>query len=353
MTRPLPRGAAAVSANPEGAGPEGANPEGANPQGAGPEGAGPTSAYSESTSPPRPVPEGADPAGASPAQPGLAGAELVAGIAEGVTPEGAAALAAIAEDPGRGLIALDFDGTLAPIVSEPSAARPYPGVLPALRRLATGVGTLAIITGRPAPAAVELGGFAGIPGLIVIGHHGWERWESGKLTSPPPPPEVAQARARLPGVLAEAGAADGTWVEDKGHALVVHTRRTADPEAALAQLTGPLADFARQTGLDCKPGRLVIELRPRGVDKGTAITELAAERDPAAVLFAGDDLGDIPAFEAVHALRATGLAGVAVCSASGEVTALAGRADLVVDGPAGVTALLVRLADAVQPSPAH
>jgi trehalose 6-phosphate phosphatase len=89
------------------------------------------------------------------------------------------------------------------------------------------------------------------------------------------------------------------------------------------------------------------------VDKGTAITALAAERDPAAVLFAGDDLGDIPAFEAVRALRATGRAGVAVCSASGEVTALADHADLVAEGPAGITALLVRLADAVQPSPAH
>jgi trehalose 6-phosphate phosphatase len=296
----------------------------------------------------RPLPRGPVAASANPESAGL-----LAGIAGDVTREGAAALAAIAEEPARALIALDFDGTLAPIVGEPSAARPYPGVRPALRRLATGVGTLAIVTGRPAPAAVELGGFAGIPGLIVIGHHGWERWEGGELTSPPPPPEVAQARARLPGVLAEAGAADGTWVEDKGHALVVHTRRTADPEAALALLTGPLADFASQTGLDSQPGRLVIELRPRGVDKGTAISALAAERDPAAVLFAGDDLGDIPAFEAVHALRATGRAGVAVCSASGEVTALADHADLVVDGPAGITALLVRLADAVPPFPAH
>ena len=316
MTRPLPRGAAS------------ATPEDADPK-------------------------SADRVSACPAGPGARSAHLVAGIAEDITPEGAAALAAIAEDPGRALIALDFDGTLAPIVSEPSAARPHPGVLPALRRLASNVGTLAIITGRPAPTAVELGGFSGIPGLIVIGHHGWERWEGGELTSPPPPPEVAQARARLPGVLAAARAADGTWVEDKGHALVVHTRRTADPDAALALLAGPLTDFASRTGLDSKPGRLVIELRPRGVDKGTAVTALAAERDPAAILFAGDDLGDIPAFEAVHALRATGRAGVAVCRSSGEVTALAALADLVVDGPAGITALLVRLADAVQPSPAH
>jgi len=271
-------------------------------------------------------------------------------VPEGATPEGAAGLAAIAADPGRALIALDFDGTLAPIVSEPAAARPHPDVLPALQRLATGVGTLAIITGRPAPVAVQLGGFADIPGLIVVGHHGFERWESGRLTSPPSPAEVAAARARLPDVLAAAGAPDGTRVEDKGHALVVHVRGTADPQAALARLTSPLAEFAAENGLDCQPGRMVIELRPLGIDKGTALTELIAERDPAAVLFAGDDLGDLPAFEAVRAARAAGRAGVTVYSASDEVTALAAHADLVLDGPKEVAALLAALAEAL-PSP--
>jgi trehalose 6-phosphate phosphatase len=271
-------------------------------------------------------------------------------VPEGATPEGAAGLVAIAADPGHALIAVDFDGTLAPIVSEPSAARPHPDVPQALDRLAGAVGTLAIITGRPAPVAVELGGFGGIPGLIVIGQHGFERWEAGQLTSPPPPPEVAAARARLPGVLAAAGAPEGTHVEDKGHAVVVHVRRTADPQAALALLTGPLAEFAAGAGLDAKPGRLVVELRPRGINKGAALTALIAERDPAAILFAGDDLGDLPAFEAVGAARAAGRQGVTVCSASDEVTALAAHADLVVDGPDGVSALLVALADAVAPS---
>jgi trehalose 6-phosphate phosphatase len=268
-------------------------------------------------------------------------------IPEGATSEGAAGLAAIAADPGHALIALDFDGTLAPIVSEPTAARPHPDVLPALQRLATGVGTIAIITGRPAPAAVELGGFASIPGLIVIGHHGFERWEGGHLTSPPPPPEVATARTRLPEALAAAGAPEGTWTEDKGHALVVHVRRTADPRAALARLTGPLAEFAAETGLDSKPGRMVIELRPLGISKGTALTELIAERDPAAVLFAGDDLGDLPAFEAVRAARAAGRQGVAVYSASDEVSELVAHADLVLDGPKAVAALLAALAEAL------
>jgi trehalose 6-phosphate phosphatase len=110
-----------------------------------------------------------------------------------------------------------------------------------------------------------------------------------------------------------------------------------------------MAEFAAATGLDSRPGRLVIELRPSGVDKGTALTELIAERDPAAVFFAGDDLGDLPAFEAVRVARAAGREGIAVCSASDEVSALAGHADLVLDGPKEVAALLAALAAALPP----
>jgi len=61
------------------------------------------------------------------------------------------------------------------------------------------------------------------------------------------------------------------------------------------------------------------------------------------VLYAGDDLGDIPAFAAVAELRADGIPGLAVCSGSAEATGLAGHADLLVDGPAGVMALLGEL----------
>jgi len=133
----------------------------------------------------------------------------------------------------------------------------------------------------------------------------------------------------------------------------VHTRRTADPTGAQQLLTGPLAALAETAGLDCKPGRLVIELRACGTDKGTALTALVAERDPGAVLFAGDDLGDLPAFAAVRAMRTAGRYGVTVYSASGEVTALSGEADLVADGPEGVAALLAWLADALPVPPSR
>ena len=70
-----------------------------------------------------------------------------------------------------------------------------------------------------------------------------------------------------------------------------------------------------------------------------------AEQPPSAVVFIGDDLGDLPAFAAVEALRGEGLPGLLVCSGSTEVTEVAERADLVVDGPEGVAALLQTLAD--------
>ena len=267
------------------------------------------------------------------------------------TAEGKAGLAAIRGDPGRALIATDFDGTLAPIVADPREARAHPGAVAGLRVLAGVVGTLAVITGRPAEEAVELGGFESVPGLIVLGHYGLERWEDGALTGPGKLPGVEAARGRLPGVLAGAGAPEGVWVEDKGSAVAVHTRRTADPVGVLAALKEPLAGLAADVGLVVEPGRMVIELRPAGMDKGAALTALVAERKAGAVLFAGDDLGDLAAFAAVRALRGDGHPGVTVGSASGEVSELAAEADLVVDGPGGVAALLGWLARALAPSP--
>jgi trehalose 6-phosphate phosphatase len=264
-----------------------------------------------------------------------------------LSPEGRAGLAALLDDPGRALVALDFDGTLSPIVADPAKARAHPGAVPALREVAAVVGTVAVITGRPAASAVDLGGFEAVPGLIVLGHYGLERWADGTLDSPPSLPGVEAARARLPGLLARAGAPDGTRIEDKGHAVAVHTRQAADPQAALDRLRDPLAGLAAQYGLAVEPGRMVIELRPQGMDKGQALRTLVQQRKPSAVMFCGDDLGDVAAFDAVRELRREGVPGLTVFSGSAEVTALAQPADLVVDGPDGVVALLGALAGAV------
>ncbi|MBZ6473772.1 trehalose-phosphatase [Streptomyces griseocarneus] len=271
-------------------------------------------------------------------------------LPEPVTAAGRDGLAALLARPERAVVALDFDGTLAAIVPDPERARAHPGAVPALARLAPRLGSVAVITGRPAGVAVRLGGFAGTAGLehlVVLGHYGAERWDAvtGTVRAPAPHPGVAAVQAELPGVLDDSGAWHGTWIEDKGRAVAVHTRRADDPERAFEALRAPLADLAARHGLIVEPGRLVLELRPPGMDKGVALAEYVRESGAGSVLYAGDDLGDLAAFAAVEKLRAEGVPGTLVCSGSAEVTALAERADLVVDGPAGVVDLLTGLAD--------
>jgi trehalose 6-phosphate phosphatase len=267
-----------------------------------------------------------------------------AGLPVPTTPEGRTGLAALVSAPERSLIALDFDGTLAPIVADPTAARPEPGAVEALRRLAPDVGTIAVISGRPAMDAIEYGRLHLIPGLIVLGHYGRERWQNGTLTRPPSQPGVEAARRELPSVLARARAPEGIWTEDKGEAVAIHTRRTARPREALEQLREPLANLAERTGLRMEPGRFVIELRPAGTDKGSTLANLASESEPSSILFCGDDLGDAPAFARIREFRAAGTPGLAVWSQSAEVARLGEEADLIVDGPPGVVALMQALA---------
>lgn len=269
------------------------------------------------------------------------------------TPEGKDGLAALLARPERAVVALDFDGTLAPIVPDPEQARAHPGAVPALVRLAPQLAAVAVVTGRPAGVAVRYGGFAGVHGLehlVVLGHYGAERWDAhtGSVHTPGDHPGVTSVRAELPGFLDRNGAWRGTWVEDKGRAVAVHTRRAEDPDAAFEALRGPLAELAARHGLMVEPGRFVLELRPPGVDKGVALAAYLREVDAGSVLYAGDDLGDLAAFAAVQALRDDGLPGLLVASAAAETPEeVLHSADLAVPGPQGVVAVLNALADAL------
>ncbi|WP_068927764.1 trehalose-phosphatase [Planobispora rosea] len=251
-------------------------------------------------------------------------------------------LKAILADPAGAVIGVDFDGTLAPIVPDPESARIHPAGPGVLARLGDLVGSLVVITGRPAATAVEYGSLDRVPGLVVLGHYGLERWEAGRLTTPPVHPGLAYVRAELPRLIA---GLDGVRIEDKDRSVAVHTRQAPEPQAALDALRAPIGVLAAETGLAVEPGKFVLELRPPGVDKGGTLTAFLRERSARSVLFAGDDLGDVAAFAAV---RASGLPGVTVFSGSAEVGAeLGAEADIVVDGPAGVIELLDSIADAL------
>jgi len=274
---------------------------------------------------------------------------------------------------GRVVVGLDYDGTLSPIVADPAAAAIHPDAPDVLVALAAQVRAVVLVTGRPAAQAVSLGGLSEVADrlpsgalLVVLGQYGHERWDSDSrtVTSPPPPEGLTALAAELPALLASQDAGPA-FVEDKGLALAVHTRRLRDAQAAFDRLRPVLAEAAERHGLHLEPGRMVLELRASGMDKGDAVRAIAAELDAGALVFAGDDLGDVEAFRAVAALRESGLPdggsgpsgagtgpsepggdglpGLLICSGSAEQTALVELADVVVDGPAGVLALLRQL----------
>jgi trehalose 6-phosphate phosphatase len=260
------------------------------------------------------------------------------------------AIAALLADPQSALVALDFDGTLAPIVERPQDARLAVGGYDVLQSLAARIGQLAVVSGRAADEVVALGELDRLVGLRVLGHYGLQQWHDGRLESPAPVPGVDRARQALPGLLAHA--APGVYVEDKQHSLAVHTRPAAEPQRALDEIAPALQRLAAEVGLEAVPGRYVLELRPPGIDKGTALRDLVDKVGASTVIYIGDDVGDLPAFRAVADLRASGaveglaVAAVAPSSWGGadEVPPdLRDSADLVLPGPDAVIGWLAGL----------
>lgn len=233
----------------------------------------------------------------------------------------------------RAGIFLDVDGTLAPIVARPELARILPEIGPTLARLAGRLEVVAVISGRPSEQVREL---VDVDGVVIVGTHGLE-------DEPPMSAEVLEE-------IEAAAAAVGAWVEPKGAAAAVHFRALEDPEAAEAASTAPLTAIAATHDLEIVPGKRILELTPAGRPrKGGAVERIARERGLEAVLFAGDDVGDLDAFAALERLRAERLwtCGVA---ARGDDTPpeVAAAADVVVDGPLGMAALLASIADELE-----
>jgi trehalose 6-phosphate phosphatase len=244
------------------------------------------------------------------------------------------------------LVALDFDGTLAPITPHPEDARPLAGVHQVLRDVRATGAALAVVTGRSVSSLLRVSGFGAIPGIVVYGTHGAERWQEGSLRAAAAPPGLEELRERLPGLVAGIVRDRDVWVEDKGLSLVVHARLTARPERVLERLREPVEEAAAAAGLGVRPGREVLEICLPGIDKGTAVRELLGT-DRAAVLYAGDDVGDLDAMVEVNAwAKRAGRPGFTVAVGPGGGP-LAGVADVTVPDPQGLLDLLRKLLLAV------
>jgi hypothetical protein len=101
-----------------------------------------------------------------------------------------------------GLVALDFDGTLAAISPRPGDASPLGGAGQLLRDVRATGAALAIVTGRTVASLLRVSGFDAIPGIVIYGTHGAERWQAGRLRAPAPPAGLAELLEILRGVRA-------------------------------------------------------------------------------------------------------------------------------------------------------
>lgn len=193
----------------------------------------------------------------------------------------------------RLLVALDFDGTLAPEVDDPAAARALPDARAALLALHELPDTVvALVSGRALASLAAVG--EAPDDLPLIGSHGLElRFDATDVrpaVDAHDAARVAALRSRLEPIVARV---EGAWIEQKPAGLAVHSRLVADASAAVV-----LADEVRAAAADgddaltVRAGKNVVEFAVRDATKGDGLRALVERFAPDAVLFAGDDVTD-------------------------------------------------------------
>jgi len=243
-----------------------------------------------------------------------------------------AALAPLAARPEHSGVYTDFDGTLAPIVDDPTKARALDGAGDTLAALATRFQRVGVISGRPVRFLLD---HVAATGVDLWGEYGLEHAVDGVIR---PADGAEEWRTVVEEVASRAEEADvAERVERKSVSVTLHWR--ADPERAEAVRSWATGEAAR-TGLELTDARKAVELRPPlHRDKGTAMSEAASGL--AAVCFLGDDRGDLAAFDALDRLATEGVHVTRIGVRSPEMPPeLEARADIVVDGPQGALELL-------------
>ncbi|CAN5335891.1 trehalose-phosphatase [soil metagenome] len=242
---------------------------------------------------------------------------------------------------GAGLF-LDFDGTIAAITGNPEESRLPEPLHDVLADLSRALGVVAVVSGRPAASLAER---VPVDGVRLLGLYGLETWDDDRSR---PRPEAARWQATVDDAkrLLAAGAdgLEGVELEDKGLSVALHWRHAADRDERGRQVADVVERVAAQTGLGRELGKFVEELRPPvDWDKGTAVRAVVDEQRLRLPVYAGDDLGDLPALRAVRELG-----GVAVVVSDGETPeALDEAADVTMDGPEAMADWLRGLRDAL------
>jgi trehalose 6-phosphate phosphatase len=238
----------------------------------------------------------------------------------------------------------DVDGTLSPIVADPSAAFVVRGAREALETLAERLAVVAVVTGR---AAADARRIVGTDRVLVVGNHGLE-WLAPGAAAPEPAPHAESLGDALGELLEHVPGGDGIVIEDKRLSATVHYRNASDPAAARDAIVAALSSRLPE-GLALRHGRMSVELRPRVGDKGGAVAMLIERHALRGLLVLGDDVTDVDMFRAAGRLAAEGrltAARVAVAAGGEAPPQVIAEADAVVSSPEAAAEMLGALAGA-------
>ncbi|WP_169719326.1 trehalose-phosphatase [Desulfovirgula thermocuniculi] len=200
---------------------------------------------------------------------------------------------------GELLVMCDYDGTLVPLAPTPEQVKPPPELLDVLDRLARAAGkAVAVISGR---RLADLRKMLPVGGLFLAGCHGAELMEPGGKVELLTDPEIAAAIEDLEKRARECVAGhEGFLIENKSFSLALHYRLASPPVAAkvLKRFAGELKALPAGENLQLLWGKKVLEVRPRGVHKGKAVSYLRRKFPRAVPVYLGDDITDEDAFAA-------------------------------------------------------
>ncbi len=195
------------------------------------------------------------------------------------------------------LVALDFDGTLAPLVDDPADSRALPRARAAVLALLDAPRTrVALISGR---AMASLREVSELPDTVLLsGSHGIEVMLDGEPQLTLTDDELHRAEALHRALDAVAAGQEGIWVEEKPAGFALHSR-LASEALADAATTDALARVSAIPGLTSRRGSDVLEFSVRATNKGDAVRVLREHSGATGVFFAGDDVTDEDAFAAL------------------------------------------------------
>ena len=210
------------------------------------------------------------------------------------------ALGALALTP-RLLVALDFDGTLAPVVDDPEKARATPEARTAVERLLALPDTrVALVSGRSLSDLEQVAPFG--DHVLLVGSHGIEL----RLDEPDDVLALDASEREQLGVLEQvldqiADTLDSVWIEPKPAGFAVHTRLATERHSRVAHLVAINELKAEAPDAKVRLGKNVIEFSVRSTTKGEAVEHLRRYTHATAVFYAGDDVTDEDAFVALTA----------------------------------------------------